>query len=70
MRRFVEEADRGQWMLLPECLDDSLTEQPFESSTRLSKRSIGGDELPCSVGGERRAVLIQLAAMLNPVLWT
>ena len=22
MRRFVEEADRGQWTLLPECLDD------------------------------------------------
>jgi len=25
MRRFVEEADRGQWTLLPECLDDFLT---------------------------------------------
>src|SRR6201997_4344031 len=24
MRRFVEEADRGQWTLLPECLDDFI----------------------------------------------
>src|SRR3974377_2280905 len=27
MRRFVEEADRGQWMLLPECLDDFIDER-------------------------------------------
>ena len=26
MRRFVEEADRGQWTLLPECLDDWIDE--------------------------------------------
>ena len=26
MRRFVEEADRGQWTLLPECLDDFISE--------------------------------------------
>ena len=26
MRRFVEEADRGQWKLLPECLDDFIDE--------------------------------------------
>jgi transposase len=26
MGRFVEEADRGQWMLLPECLDDFIDE--------------------------------------------
>jgi hypothetical protein len=26
MRRFVEEADRGQWTLLPECLDDFIDE--------------------------------------------
>jgi hypothetical protein len=24
MQRFVEEADRGQWTLLPECLDDFI----------------------------------------------
>jgi hypothetical protein len=24
MRRFVEQADRGQWTLLPECLDDFI----------------------------------------------
>jgi hypothetical protein len=26
MRLFVEEADRGQWTLLPECLDDFIDE--------------------------------------------
>jgi transposase len=26
MRRFVEGADRGQWTLLPECLDDFIEE--------------------------------------------
>jgi transposase len=26
MRRFVEEADRGQWTLLPECLGDFIDE--------------------------------------------
>jgi transposase len=26
MRRFVEEADRGQWTLLPECLDGFIDE--------------------------------------------
>ena len=24
MRRFVEEADRGQWTLLPECVDNFI----------------------------------------------
>ena len=26
MRRFVEQADRGHWTLLPECLDDFIDE--------------------------------------------
>jgi transposase len=26
MKRFVAEADRGQWTLLPECLDDCIDE--------------------------------------------
>ena len=26
MKRFVAEADRGQWTLLPECLDDFIDE--------------------------------------------
>jgi transposase len=26
MGRFIEEADRGQWTLLPECLDDFIDE--------------------------------------------
>ncbi|MEH2571837.1 hypothetical protein V1272_001172 [Bradyrhizobium sp. AZCC 1708] len=30
MGRFIEEADPGQWMLLPECLDDFIDESsPF-----------------------------------------
>jgi hypothetical protein len=33
MRRFVEEADCGQWTLLPECLDDFIDESnPARSS--------------------------------------
>ena len=43
MRRFVEEADRGQWTLLPECLDDFIDESnsPFALiDSRLSTRSI------------------------------
>jgi len=31
MRRFVEEADRGQWTLLPECLDDFIDESNHEA---------------------------------------
>src|SRR6202049_3373895 len=27
MRRFIEEAGRGQWTLLPECLDDFIDER-------------------------------------------
>jgi len=43
MKRFVEEADRGQWTLLPECLDDFIDESnPVRrDSTCLSMRSIG-----------------------------
>jgi transposase len=26
MKRFVAEADRGQWTLMPECLDDFIDE--------------------------------------------
>jgi hypothetical protein len=31
MRRFVEEADRGQWNLLPQCLDASDVSTPLSS---------------------------------------
>jgi len=36
MRRFVEEADRGQWTLLPECLDGFIDE------SILHQRALGG----------------------------
>ena len=29
MGRLVEEADRGQWALLPECLDDFIDATPL-----------------------------------------
>ena len=50
MRRFVEEADRGQWTLLPECLDDFIDESnpvrvidAFVDALDLAERS-----LPCA----------------------
>ncbi len=33
MRRFVEEADRGQWTLLPECLDDFIDGSGLQPDT-------------------------------------
>jgi hypothetical protein len=42
MRRFVEQADRGQWTLLPECLDDFIDESnPDRSSGK--QAFIGGE---------------------------
>ena len=42
MRRFVEEADREQWTLLPECLDDFIDESnPDRSSGK--QAFIGGE---------------------------
>ena len=41
MRRFIEEADRGQWTLLPECLNDFMDESnPVRVIDALSVRSI------------------------------
>src|SRR6201989_1795112 len=49
MRRFVEEADRGQWTLLPECLDDFVDESNpvrvidiFVDALDLAEMSFGG----------------------------
>ena len=49
MRRFVEEADRGQRMLLPECLDDFIDESNpvrvidvFVDALDLAEMSCGG----------------------------
>jgi hypothetical protein len=48
MRRFVEEADRGQWTLLPECLDDFIDESnpvraidAFVDALDLAEMSLG-----------------------------
>ena len=49
MRRFVEEADRGQRTLLPECLDDFIDESNpvrvidvFVDALDLAEMSFGG----------------------------
>lgn len=60
MRRFVEQADRGQSTLLPECLDDfidnsnpvrvtlDLAEMNFEGGERVWKIGIFSGFLVCS----------------------
>ena len=42
MRRFIEEADRGQWTLLPECLDDFIDESNADRSSG-KQAFIGGE---------------------------
>jgi len=56
MRRFVEEADRGQWTLLPECLDDFIDESNpvrvidvFVDTLDLAEMSFDGVE-PAATG--------------------
>ena len=56
MRRFVEEADRGQWTLLPECLDDFIDESnpvrvidAFVDALDLAEMSFKGVE-PAATG--------------------
>jgi hypothetical protein len=56
MKRFVEEADRGQWTLLPECLDDFIDESNpvrvidvFVDALDLAEMSFGGVE-PAATG--------------------
>src|SRR6201986_732259 len=56
MRRFVEEADRGQWTLLPECLDDFVDESnpvrvidAFVDALDLAEMSFEGVE-PAATG--------------------
>src|ERR1700747_3480725 len=56
MRRFVEEADRGQWTLLPECLDDFIDEDNpvrlidvFVDALDLAEMSFDGVE-PAATG--------------------
>src|ERR1700741_3940907 len=56
MRVFVEEADRGQWTLLPECLDDFIDDSnpvrvidAFVDALDLAKMSFEGVE-PAATG--------------------
>ena len=56
MRRFVEEADRGQWTLFPECLDDFIDKSnpvrvidAFVDALVLAKISFEGVE-PAATG--------------------
>jgi len=56
MRRFVEQADRGQWTLLPECLDDFIAESNpvrvidvFVDALDLAEMSFEGAE-PAATG--------------------
>jgi hypothetical protein len=59
VRRFVEEADRGQWTLLPECLDDFIDESnpvrvinAFVDALDLAEMSFEGVE-PAATGRSR-----------------
>ena len=59
MRRFVEKADRGQWTLLPECLDDFIDESNpvrvidvFVDALDLAEMSFEGVE-PAATGRHR-----------------
>jgi transposase len=56
MRRFIEEADRGQWTLLPACLDDFIDDSnpvrvidAFVDALDLAKMSFEGVE-PAATG--------------------
>src|ERR1700688_1344277 len=68
MRRFVEQADRGQWTLLPECLDDFIDESNpvrvidvFVDALDLAEMSFEGVE-PAATGrpSYHPAVLLKL----------
>ena len=59
MKRFIEEADRGQWTLLPECLDDFIDESNpvrvldvFVETLDLAEMGFDGVD-PATTGGRR-----------------
>jgi len=81
MRRFVEEADRGQWTLLPECLDDFIDESNpvrvidvFVEALDLAEMSFEGVE-PAATGrpSYHPSVLLKLLHLrleaANPFPW-
>jgi transposase len=60
MGRFIEETDRGQWTLLPECLDDFIDESNpvrvidvFVDALDLAEMSFEGG----GAGGDRSAIV-------------
>src|SRR5947207_11207308 len=68
MRRFVEQADRGQWTLLPECHDDFIDESNpvrvidvFVDALDLAEMSFEGIE-PAATGrpSYHRSVVLKL----------
>ena len=65
MRRFIEEVDRGQWTLLPECLDDFIDEsnpvrviEVFVGALDLAEMSFEGS----GAGGNRSAFVPPLGS--------
>jgi transposase len=72
MRRFVQEADRGQWTLLPECLDDFIDESNpvrvidvFVDALDLAEMSFEGVE-PAATG--RPSYHLCVPKTLNPTI--
>jgi hypothetical protein len=70
MRRFVEEADRGQWTLLPECLDDFIDES---NPVRVIDVFVDALDLAemrrCGACGDRAAVVPSLGSPEAVDLW-
>jgi|ERR1700730_5029887 len=73
MSRFVEEADRGQWTLLPECLDDFIDEsnpvcviEVFVDALDLAEMSFEGGE-PAATGrpSYHPSVLLKLYILID-----
>jgi hypothetical protein len=65
MRRFVEKAERGQWTLLPECLDDFIDESNpvrvidvFVDALDLAEMGFEG-----WAGGDRAAIVPSLGSL-------
>jgi transposase len=73
MRRFVEEADRGQWTLLPECLDDFIDESNpvrvidvFVDALDLAEMSFEGLEAATGRPSYHPSVLLKLYIYIEP----
>ena len=74
MRRFIEEADRGQWTLLPECLDNFIDESNpvrvidvFVDALDLTEMSFEGVE-PAATGVPSVLLKLYIYGYLNRVV--